>query len=159
MWNACLLGSRCSVMLRELVNCMHVVTITSVLVLPACFAVSPRCKLFWPEHWAAFLDGNKLLGLATGVERREAKLIYCWSQALVTDELRRRQRAVSLTFWDFVEVRLCGASCGLGRVSIASIGRCSLAPCASIDPGGILLTAMSCLGCFPRCRLWPGLPT
>ncbi|KAG2452449.1 hypothetical protein HYH02_002691 [Chlamydomonas schloesseri] len=62
-----------------------------------------RCKLFWPEHWAAFLDSNKLLGLATGVERREAKLIYGWSQALVTDELRRRQRAVSLTFWDFVE--------------------------------------------------------
>ncbi|KAG2452450.1 hypothetical protein HYH02_002692 [Chlamydomonas schloesseri] len=62
-----------------------------------------RSRLFWPEHWAAFLDSNKLLGLATGVERREAKLIYGWSQALVTDELRRRQRAVSLTFWDFVE--------------------------------------------------------
>ncbi len=68
-----------------------------------------RCKLFWPEHWAAFLDSNKLMGLATGVERREAKLIYGWSQALVTDELRRRQRAVSLTFWDFVEVRACYA--------------------------------------------------
>ncbi|KAG2424357.1 hypothetical protein HXX76_014566 [Chlamydomonas incerta] len=62
-----------------------------------------RSRLFWPEHWAAFLDSNKLLGLATGVERREAKLIFGWSQALVTDELRRRQRAVSLTFWDFVE--------------------------------------------------------
>ncbi|KAG2452447.1 hypothetical protein HYH02_002689 [Chlamydomonas schloesseri] len=62
-----------------------------------------RAKLFWPEHWAAFLDSNKLLGLATGVERHESKIIYCWSQALVADELRRRQRAVSLTFWDFVE--------------------------------------------------------
>ncbi|KAG2501783.1 hypothetical protein HYH03_000283 [Edaphochlamys debaryana] len=62
-----------------------------------------RSKYFWPEHWLSFLDANKLLGLATGVERREAKLVYAWSQALVTDELRRRQRAVSLTLWDFIE--------------------------------------------------------
>ncbi|KXZ55497.1 hypothetical protein GPECTOR_2g1046 [Gonium pectorale] len=62
-----------------------------------------RAKYFWPEHWFAFLEANQLLGLATGVERREAKLIYAWSQCVVTDELRRRQRAVSLTLWDFIE--------------------------------------------------------
>ncbi|PNH03764.1 hypothetical protein TSOC_010138 [Tetrabaena socialis] len=60
-------------------------------------------KYFWPEHFMAFLDANRLLGLATGVERREAKLIFAWSQALVTDELRRRQRAVSLVLFDFIE--------------------------------------------------------
>jgi hypothetical protein len=38
--------------------------------------------MFWPEHWMAFLDANKLLGLATGVERREAKLVYAWSQVM-----------------------------------------------------------------------------
>ncbi|KAG2491392.1 hypothetical protein HYH03_010183 [Edaphochlamys debaryana] len=62
-----------------------------------------RTKYFWPEHWLGFLDSNKLLGLATGVERREAKLVFAWSQSLVTDELRRRQRAVSLQPWDFIE--------------------------------------------------------
>ncbi|KAG2484429.1 hypothetical protein HYH03_016739 [Edaphochlamys debaryana] len=62
-----------------------------------------RTKFFWPEHWLSFLEANRLLGLATGVERREAKLVYAWSQSLVVDELRRRQRAVSLKPWDFVE--------------------------------------------------------
>ena len=37
------------------------------------------------------------------MERREAKLIFAWSQMLVVDELKRRKRAVGLTFWDFVE--------------------------------------------------------
>ena len=41
-----------------------------------------------------------------GLERKEAKLIFVWSQLIVTDELRRRKRAVGLLFLDFVEVRL-----------------------------------------------------
>ena len=31
------------------------------------------------------------------------KLIFAWSQMLVTDELKRRKRAVGLMFFDFVE--------------------------------------------------------
>ncbi|GIL79647.1 hypothetical protein Vretimale_12241 [Volvox reticuliferus] len=68
-----------------------------------------RARYLWPEHFIAFLESNQLLGLATGLTRREAKLIFAWSQSLVTDELRRRQRVVSLTLWDFIEA--------LGRVA------------------------------------------
>ncbi|EFJ45989.1 hypothetical protein VOLCADRAFT_118253, partial [Volvox carteri f. nagariensis] len=62
-----------------------------------------RARYFWPEHFFSFLESNQLLGAATGLSRKDAKLIFAWSQALVTDELRRRQRAVSLTLWDFIE--------------------------------------------------------
>ncbi|GIL52460.1 hypothetical protein Vafri_8339 [Volvox africanus] len=68
-----------------------------------------RARYMWPEHFMAFLESNQLLGATTGLTRREAKLIFAWSQSLVTDELRRRQRAVSLTLWDFIEA--------LGRVA------------------------------------------
>lgn len=40
----------------------------------------------------------------SGFERPEAKLTFVWSQLLVTDELKRRKRATSLTFFDLVEV-------------------------------------------------------
>ncbi|GLC40789.1 hypothetical protein PLESTB_000022500 [Pleodorina starrii] len=62
-----------------------------------------RARYFWPEHFMSFLESNQLLGPATGLTRKEARLLFGWSQALVTDELRRRQRAVSLTLWDFIE--------------------------------------------------------
>ncbi len=39
----------------------------------------------------------------TGIEYREVKMIYIWSQMIVTDELKRRKRATSLMFFDFVE--------------------------------------------------------
>ena len=39
----------------------------------------------------------------SGMERRDIKLLFVWSQMLVTDELRRRKRAVGLMFFDFVE--------------------------------------------------------
>ncbi|GLI68136.1 hypothetical protein VaNZ11_012472 [Volvox africanus] len=68
-----------------------------------------RARYLWPEHFMALLESNQLLGPSTGLTRREAKLIFAWSQSLVTDELRRRQRAVSLTLWDFIEA--------LGRVA------------------------------------------
>lgn len=59
--------------------------------------VSSRAKFMWPEHFMSFLEANKLLGLATGVERREAKLIFGWSQvgyrsSRVRDGRRRRKR-------------------------------------------------------------------
>lgn len=45
------------------------------------------------------------IGSAGAPTKREAKLIFKWSQTLAIDELQRRQRAVSLTFCDFLEVR------------------------------------------------------
>ena len=43
------------------------------------------------------------LGLA-GIEKGDAKLLFGWSQMTVVDELKKRQRAVSLLFFDFIEV-------------------------------------------------------
>jgi hypothetical protein len=40
----------------------------------------------------------------SGLGRKEAKLIFVWSQAMVSDELKKRKRAVGLMFFDFVEV-------------------------------------------------------
>ncbi len=37
------------------------------------------------------------------MERRDAKLLFIWSQAVVIDELKNRKRAVGLMFFDFVE--------------------------------------------------------
>ncbi len=34
---------------------------------------------------------------------REIKMIFAWSQMLVSDELKRRKRAISLQFFDFLE--------------------------------------------------------
>jgi hypothetical protein len=45
---------------------------------------------------------------AAGLQKPEAKLLFCWSQLLVTDELKRRKRALALTVFDFVEVRPSG---------------------------------------------------
>ena len=39
-----------------------------------------------------------------GVDKSCAKALFCFSQATVSDELGKRQRAVSLAFFDFVEV-------------------------------------------------------
>ncbi|KAJ9510395.1 hypothetical protein QJQ45_015857, partial [Haematococcus lacustris] len=33
----------------------------------------------------------------------EAKLVFCWSQLQVPDEVRQRQRALTLGLWDFIE--------------------------------------------------------
>ena len=38
-----------------------------------------------------------------GIKPRDMKLIFAWSQMLVTDELKRRKRAVGLMFFDFIE--------------------------------------------------------
>lgn len=62
-----------------------------------------RTKFFWIEHWMAMLESTGLLSEVTGLTNYSAKLIYCWSQLAVTDELRRRQRSVSLAFFDFIE--------------------------------------------------------
>jgi hypothetical protein len=45
--------------------------------------------------------------MRTGFEKRDAKLTFCWSQMAVTDELRRRKRAVALTPFDLAEVWAC----------------------------------------------------
>eukprot|EP00798_Chlamydomonas_sp_ICE-L_P017102 gene17102-23399_t len=60
-------------------------------------------KYFWVEHWHSLLNSAKLFGAHTGLERREAKLIFAWSQLIVPDELKRRKKAISLTFFDLVE--------------------------------------------------------
>jgi hypothetical protein len=40
------------------------------------------------------------------MSEHDARFLFFWSQSVVRDELRNRQRAVSLIFPDFVEVRL-----------------------------------------------------
>lgn len=70
------------------------------------YKAKDRSKFMFLEHWAAFCDASGLLGTHTGIERREIKLIFGWSQLIVTDELKRRRRAMSLTLFDFVEA-LC----------------------------------------------------
>jgi hypothetical protein len=62
-----------------------------------------KAKFFWIEHWAAFLEAMCLMGPHTGLDRQEAKLLFFWSQCLVSDELKRRKRAVGLVFFDFIE--------------------------------------------------------
>lgn len=62
-----------------------------------------RTKYFWVEHWFAFLESLDLLGDHTGLDKHTAKLIFCYSQMAVADELKRRQRAVSILFFDFLE--------------------------------------------------------
>lgn len=51
----------------------------------------------------AMLESTGLLDQVYGLDAYTAKLLYCWSQMTVTDELRRRQRSVSLAFFDFIE--------------------------------------------------------
>ena len=67
------------------------------------FKAKEQTKYFWIEHWKALLDVCQLLG-PHGISQAEARLIFAWSQMVVKDELRKRQRAVSLLFFDFLEV-------------------------------------------------------
>ena len=62
-----------------------------------------KTKYFAIEHWGTLLDQAQLLNSHTKLERKEAKLIFVWSQIMVADELKRRKRAVGLVFFDFVE--------------------------------------------------------
>ena len=39
----------------------------------------------------------------TGVSLREGKLVYMFSQLCVVDEIKHRERLVSMTFFDFME--------------------------------------------------------
>lgn len=55
------------------------------------------------KHFWAFLTANNLLGLHTGLEPRDARLIFAWSSISTTDELLRRRRATTLAFLEFVE--------------------------------------------------------
>ena len=86
------------------------------------YKAKDKTKYFCIEHWMTFLESTQLLGshtgLAselfvlehpcwTGIEKGEAKLLFAWSQMTVIDELKKRQRAVSLLFFDFIEVTIC----------------------------------------------------
>ncbi|KAK3251875.1 hypothetical protein CYMTET_38797 [Cymbomonas tetramitiformis] len=55
------------------------------------------------EGFLNMLEASSLLGPATGFSKREAKLVMIWSKMSVVDEIRHRNRAVSLTFVDFLE--------------------------------------------------------
>ncbi|GMH40714.1 hypothetical protein BSKO_08618 [Bryopsis sp. KO-2023] len=70
-----------------------------------------KTKYFWVEHWLSFLKVNQMFGRYANINKQEAKLIFEWSQMLVVDELRKRQRAVSLQFLDFVEAIARLADC------------------------------------------------
>ena len=65
-----------------------------------------KTKFFWIEHYKALLDVLQLLGSHEHhISPHDARFLYFWSQSTVKDELKNRQRAVSLLFFDFVEVR------------------------------------------------------
>ena len=65
-----------------------------------------KSKWLWIEHWKLLLDALQLLERhAYALTPLEARLLFFWSQAVVRDELKCRQRSVSLVFSDFVEVR------------------------------------------------------
>lgn len=58
------------------------------------------------EHYKALLDVVMLLKPHDySVTEQDARLLFFWSQSVVRDELRNRQRAVSLVYSDFVEAR------------------------------------------------------
>lgn len=61
------------------------------------------------EGFLNMLEASNLLGTATGFSKREAKLVMIWSKMSVVDEIRHRNRAITLTFVDFLEA--------LGRVA------------------------------------------
>lgn len=67
------------------------------------FKAKNQSRYFWIEHWKALLEGCQILG-KNGLSALDARLLFAWSQGVVKDELRRRQRAVSLMYFDFVEV-------------------------------------------------------
>ena len=57
------------------------------------------------EHYKAILDVLMLLrDHEFGVSEQDARFMFFWAQSVVRDELRNRQRAVSLLYSDFVEV-------------------------------------------------------
>jgi len=60
-------------------------------------------KMMQMEGFILFCEQCALLGPKTGVSKREAKLIYAWSQMQVSDEIKKRQKLISLSFVDFLE--------------------------------------------------------
>eukprot|EP00210_Caulerpa_lentillifera_P005165 g4937.t1 len=67
------------------------------------YKAKDKTKYFAIEHWISFLESSNLIGPHTGVERPEAKLVFAWSQMAIIDELKKRHRALSLMFFDFIE--------------------------------------------------------
>lgn len=67
------------------------------------FKAKDQTKFFWIEHWKALLDTCQMFG-PHGISQSEGRLIFAWSQTIVKDELKKRQRAVSLLWFDFLEV-------------------------------------------------------
>lgn len=60
-------------------------------------------KLMQMEGWISMCEACCLLGPKTGVSKRELKLIYAWSQMQISDEIKKRNKMISLTFVDFLE--------------------------------------------------------
>jgi hypothetical protein len=60
---------------------------------------------FWIEHYKVLLDIlNAFEDHAYAITPIDARLLYFWSQSVIRDELKNRQRSVSLILFDFVEV-------------------------------------------------------
>jgi len=73
------------------------------------YKAKDRTKLFWQDHWLALLTDLNLLGPHTGIDKACAKVLVGMSQMATADELKIRQRAVSLSLLDLLEA--------LGRLS------------------------------------------
>lgn len=71
------------------------------------YKAADKTKFLWIEHYKEFLDVCFLLkDHEFGMCEHDARFMFYWSQSVVRDELRNRQRAVSLIYPDFVEVLL-----------------------------------------------------
>jgi hypothetical protein len=82
---------------------LPLVSISACTLLAQVFKAKDQTKFFWIEHWKALLETCQVFG-AHGISQNDARLIFAWSQTLVKDELKKRQRAVSLLWFDFLEV-------------------------------------------------------
>jgi hypothetical protein len=105
------------------------------------FKAKDQTVYFWIEHWCALLDACALLGAKRAQLRpAEAHLAFAWSQMLVRDELKKRQRAVSLRFFDFLEARTPAHAAFVG----------ALCPSAALLEVRALLLVPVCLDCALR---------
>ena len=73
---------------------------------PQVYKARDCSRTFAIEHYKTLLDTLALLQPSNthGLGAHEARLLFFWSQSVVRDELKSRQRSTSLLFCDFVEV-------------------------------------------------------
>jgi len=75
--------------------------------------ITTEGKVMSQDEWDAFLADAGLVGVDHGstseLTKEASELAFVWSQTFVTDEIKRREKMIHLTFTDFLEAlaRLC----------------------------------------------------